>query len=382
MPACFGYSQYKVKGFTLIELLVAISIIAILSAVGLVSYNGIRGKAQEARIKSDINAIKKAYESNYDPTANGGQGGYKVLTGANFSSGSIPTPNGAGTSYIIPVSSPNPVDGTLPNFAVGYNTQTNSSCNSLSEAGCYSQLSNQGTPVDTGMIGTPAIISGCVLWLKSNAGITKDGSNRVSNWSNSCGSSNATQAGSTRQPLFVDNALNSTPILRFDGVDDYMSTSVVPATGANPRTLVAVVTNTQNTAVNYLHILHYGTASVSDATYGITSRTANTNSIGNHYWGSGFLSSQIATSNPLILIMGYGSNRDELWVNGTAKGSLTKTLATGSNSGILIGTRVNPAEYGKFDIAEIIAYNKLLSSTERKNIEQYLSQKYNITVNP
>lgn len=67
------------RGFTLIELLVVVSIIAILSAVGFVSFQNVRNNVLDAKKKADLDAIKKAYETNYDPTINGGQGGYKPL---------------------------------------------------------------------------------------------------------------------------------------------------------------------------------------------------------------------------------------------------------------------------------------------------------------
>lgn len=49
-------------GFTLIELLVVISIIGVLSGLVLVSMNGVRAKARDARRKSDLDQIAKAAE--------------------------------------------------------------------------------------------------------------------------------------------------------------------------------------------------------------------------------------------------------------------------------------------------------------------------------
>jgi len=48
------------RGFTLIELMVAISIIAILAAVGLVVYSTAQGVARDAKRKLDLEEIKKA----------------------------------------------------------------------------------------------------------------------------------------------------------------------------------------------------------------------------------------------------------------------------------------------------------------------------------
>ncbi len=77
------------KGFTLIELLVVIAVIGILSAIGLVSLNGAREKARDAKRKSDLAQIKTALVLYYDDF-----GGYP----ANPISGDTATPVGDATN--------------------------------------------------------------------------------------------------------------------------------------------------------------------------------------------------------------------------------------------------------------------------------------------
>lgn len=74
------------SGFTLIELLVVISIIVILSVIGLAVFSGVQKNARDARRREDIAAIAQALEANKavnSPT-------YSVLANSQFQSGSIP----------------------------------------------------------------------------------------------------------------------------------------------------------------------------------------------------------------------------------------------------------------------------------------------------
>jgi len=54
------------KGFTLIELLVVISIIGVLSVIGLNSFGSARVKSRDSNRKSDLSAISKALELYYN----------------------------------------------------------------------------------------------------------------------------------------------------------------------------------------------------------------------------------------------------------------------------------------------------------------------------
>lgn len=77
------------KAFTLVELLVVISIIAILSVIGLTIYGKVQVKSRDSRRRADINSIAEVMEVNYgkDTTA---PGTYKALAASMFSSGKIP----------------------------------------------------------------------------------------------------------------------------------------------------------------------------------------------------------------------------------------------------------------------------------------------------
>ena len=63
MSAHFDFAHCKQKGFTLIELLVSVSIIAILSAIGLLAYSDFTKNARDSARKSDLKLIQSALEN-------------------------------------------------------------------------------------------------------------------------------------------------------------------------------------------------------------------------------------------------------------------------------------------------------------------------------
>ncbi len=81
------------KGFTLVELLVVVSIIAILSVIGVTVFTGIQKGARDTKRKGDVEAMAKALESNFTST-------YPTTVAATyFTSGLVPTDPQATRSY-------------------------------------------------------------------------------------------------------------------------------------------------------------------------------------------------------------------------------------------------------------------------------------------
>ncbi len=87
-----GKSAKSSRGFSLVELLVVVSIVTILSVIGVLIYNGVTQNARESKKKADIDALSKAYEAAFSG------GAYRDITGADFVSGSIPGESD-GSSY-------------------------------------------------------------------------------------------------------------------------------------------------------------------------------------------------------------------------------------------------------------------------------------------
>lgn len=161
---------------------------------------------------------------------------------------------------------------------------------------------------------------------------------------------------------------------------DFLNTTVVPATGADPRTLIVVVRNAGVSGASYDHVVQYGTLDTQRA-YGLTSVTALFS-----YWGNdrynGFLrSTDTVDTSAHVLVVAYDGTTDRIWRDGTQIVTETIALDTGNTHGLVLGGRCDGlAEYAQIEIAAVAAYSAYLDDTSRGAAVTYLAERYGITL--
>ena len=231
-----------------------------------------------------------------------------------------------------------------------------------------------------GGVGSTNGQSNLKLWL------TGDSVRNAGQWNDLSGYNNhATQSNTNNQPTKISNVLNGNSVVAFDGVsgandNDYLRTNSVNLQGNAPRSFIAVVNNIQATNW-YENILESGYFSGNNKpAYALGYRPYfySTEQRLNNWYGddSSLYTSLSLTSSPTILNSQYNGSLDQIFVNGTLAASQNVTLNTGYSS-ISIGSASYPL---KGQIAEIMVFDKALTTVERTLVNNYLSAKYALTI--
>jgi len=220
----------------------------------------------------------------------------------------------------------------------------------------------------------PTNLPGCILWLDAGQGITKDGSNYISLFGDQSGqANNASQATGANQPLWVDNQLNGKPIVRFDGSNDFMEFAsgflnnysditiffvIKPILGSNAGILAP--SNDAGIGLEVLAWTGYHELRINGAVK----------------YKSGLLKNNTFTISDFT----YNSLNTNAYVNGISLVTTAGGAALNFNGVYALGRYA--ASYGSFysafDVAEIMIYNRTLTSSEILNVQNYLNNKYGI----
>ena len=214
----------------------------------------------------------------------------------------------------------------------------------------------------------PLNIAGCKLWLNASNVVLAGGSS-VQQMTDLSGNGNhAVQLTGDNQPLKVNGVLNGEPVIRFDGVNDYMTSTF---NNDAPNTIFIIykingdlTTGNQNIIDNsnggtYRNLIFYaGAAFPVDDAISLWDGANNINSIMN----PPVYRTYMASFNDAISTIYQDASL-------VANGNITSR----TSNGIVIGSHYN--ENGNFlygNIAEVLIYTGSLSSTDRQQVENYL----------
>jgi len=172
-------------------------------------------------------------------------------------------------------------------------------------------------------------------------------------------------------PTLITNAINNRPALRFDGIDDFLTSTTTSIHTTNGLSVI-VVGKTSNTANNnQTYISKFNSTNrewrLQNDEFNIINNTLN---FSNNNTNFNILYALWAPSSPQLSV---ATNNNAV---STATGATTITT---TNEPIIVGAN-NQGSTGFLngDIAEILVYNKKLSDTELTKVLTYFNNKYSI----
>ena len=235
-------------------------------------------------------------------------------------------------------------------------------------------------------ISIPSEVSNLQLWLRADSGLTH-ASGIVSQWSDQSGFNNHyLQANVSRQPQFIqqNNILNNLPSVRFDGLDDFMSGSIIIPNFNNSSFTIFIIANgeSQNSSISSLFSIATASTGLyicrrpSTNVFGVFNNNSNKMSTSGTFPGAGYNFKVFTISKDLNNSLNLYSNGVNVFIS-TLPGM---TSAFSSNVNYQLGAG-NSSNFFKGDIAEIIIYNRVLTSSEQQQVENYLMDKYAPPIN-
>jgi alpha-tubulin suppressor-like RCC1 family protein len=219
--------------------------------------------------------------------------------------------------------------------------------------------------------------AGLQLWLRGDAGITSDANNVVGQWADASGNSfHASQNYTSYGPLVVPNAVNGKSVLRFDGINKLLDLpNFMSGKTAGEMFVVMRTSATQPDWPGFMTIGTGGEPWSGGSAYPSQSGTI-TDDFGSN--------TQHGTPKPVqdlsqLHIYNAVSTATE-WTD-RVNGLLHYTTATNAvsfSSSPKLGYGYGAVTSGFFagDFAEVLIFDRALSTADRKVVEAYLSSKY------
>ncbi len=244
-----------------------------------------------------------------------------------------------------------------------------------------------------GGVEIPLTIDGLQLWLKADAGTFQDSAKTtpsasdgdvIGAWADQSGQGNdATQVTTANKPLLKLAIQNGRPVIRSDGVNDFLSTP--PVTINSDGLVCFLVIQAVSQALANIAIEMSVNASANDG-FWFAAGTAGANGAGGRLKGS-VATVNVTVNDPLggtsvfriIELVGRGAlESSNLYRDGVSISSSATDFGIIGTDNIYIGSRSGGTVAFNGDIAEILIYDSALSDADRGLIEDYLNARYAI----
>lgn len=196
----------------------------------------------------------------------------------------------------------------------------------------------------------PTTISGLVTWQKAD-GLTGLANNApVSSFTDFSGNARHATATLTARPLWIENAINGLPIVRFDGINDVMLFPTIPAN---------------------LFVTGFFVVKSSNLTSGrkLLATVASGTITGVYHGGNDVTKWQ--TRNLAGTFFTFGTLSDTVFQ------ILTTQQGFSSNYGWALGGR-DGTDFLACDLAEMLIYDSVISAPNVASVQSYLGLKYNL----
>lgn len=244
---------------------------------------------------------------------------------------------------------------------------------------------------------TPTDVSSLTGWFKADSGVYSDagttlavGGDSVTQWNDQSGNGyNLSQATGAKKPTYRVSIVNSKPVVRFDGLDDFLSgttasnllaagtkyvmfvfnAATLPTSGANPYDNSTIWSTAGGIVSSYLHA---------------------TNGLGSYNF-DGTVDTAVASVAAGTWYLGIYAHGTDDWNNaanlgvsigsGSFFGGFTVSASgnsTNLTNAVYIGASSGATSYLHGDLAEILFFNAIPSPQERLKLERYLVAKYAI----
>lgn len=281
---------------------------------------------------------------------------------------------GALIYYSTDGSTPDPSTSPLYN-GTAISVTSNETIKALATLNYYNNSAVGVAPYQIDSTTSPIARSGLVLWLRADNSVTYNGSNQVSQWSDVSGSQNSfSQSTSSYQPIWTANAINGLPALAFNGSSQFLQAGQFLSDLSTGASLILVTKPTSVSAGARLLDLENCSLGTYLSFLEPSTNAAQLN-LYNANMATSLSASTAVTPSQFQLLEAFNAGLPGSGIYTNSVLNTNSALAMANN---YLGQASASGNYFNGELAELLLYNRALTSSEQSSLEGYLSTKYNI----